>query len=168
MITEGNYIAKPKAMKFIKTDKESEAVEVAFLVEDEYLIWRGWLMKEGKPAESQDKSLSTVALLGFNGECEMTRDGKFSHPNVLDWETEVSVKVVYGTYTDQKTGEVKPNKFPSVAFVNPIGGSNFKGIKPEQIKSSVGMSLLKSMFKVKNHAPQQPVQPSFEQEKMPF
>lgn len=162
---------KPQSMRFIKSPKKgTEGIEIAFAVlgndgKENYVIWTGWLT-----VDTVERTKDSMMICGWNKDMTTNSDGVFTHPNALNKVDPVSLTLETENYTNEK-GEARSKT--KVAFINRLGGGGYAGVTPEEVRSSVGMNLLKASLLasgqgIKNHAPQA-VQPSFEsQEVMPF
>lgn len=139
-ITPGTKIARPYAGRFIKSEKGTLGLEVAFKFKegdlDETLTWVGWLSE--KAMERTMKTL--VEVLGFNGDDSVDANSVLTNPKALNYAQDVSLVIEM---------EINPNdqkQYPRIKWVNQLGGSGFKGLAPESIKSELGAVGFKAAF----------------------
>ena len=130
-ITSGNKVAKMIAARMMKSKTGTPGIEIMFsFIEPrtsapETLEWVAWLTP--KAAENSVKTL--VEVLGYNGDKKTDPQGIFQDRVAFDYLREVSIVVEHEEYNG--------NFYPKIKWVNSMGGSQFAGVTPEQIKGSL-------------------------------
>ncbi len=160
-ITAGKKIAKPIAMRFMKSEKTgTRGIEVMFEFKElvvgstERLGWQGWIegaRKQGESDQDYHKRSSEqmartmdklVNVLGYNGSEECNEEGIFTDPKVINFDMEVELVVEVQMYNGKAN--------PKIAWVNRIGGSAFTGCSRESVKGSLDALGFKGAFLAAN------------------
>jgi hypothetical protein len=147
-ITEGDYVAKPVAARFVEAKTGTIGIEVAFnfLVgeQKERLYWIGWLgskRSEKDDMTNTDRTMKVlVDVLGFNGDDSVDENGVLTSKEALAWENDV--KIVVGMEANPETGI----EYPRIKFVNRLGGSGFGGLAGTSVKAELGALGFKAAF----------------------
>jgi hypothetical protein len=143
-VMPGEKIAKPIGARFIKSEKGTLGMEVAFrfknvspagLESEEQMNWVGWMSE--KAIENTMDTLANV--LGFNGDDTIDPVTKMlTHPKALAYDQEVKLVIENETYE----GKV----YPKIKWVNRIGGSAFASVGVDTIKADLNAIGFKAAF----------------------
>lgn len=133
-IVAGDKIAKPLALRFVKSPKTgTPGIEVSFEFEEpsvgsiERLNWVGWLTK----AAIGHTMKTLVEVLEYNGSKTTDANGVLTDPKVINFNKEVKLVIeLEANPEDQKM-------HPKIKWVNNLGGSAYVGLTPESVKSDL-------------------------------
>lgn len=145
MITAGNKIARAKGIRFVKSQKGTMGLEVAFEFEENgapaRMNWTGWLTDT-----SIKNTLRTlVEVLDYSGDETVVdvpegdaRTGMLANQDAINRQKQVELVVEHEEYEGKQRARIK--------WVNNVGGGQFAGVAPQEVRSQLGAIGFKAHF----------------------